>query len=156
LGVSALAAAGVFTIAAMMMRQQILTLVFLALAYGAITFQQSVVFGVCLDIAHQHAGAVMGLMNTSAQIGGVHRCRGLRLYRGALPQLRRAFCAHGGVVVPRRPMLAQNRCIPGTKGGRANGSSSAIRLVAGPRWEVVLQLLALAGCQFKSNRLSLD
>lgn len=70
LGVSALAAAGVFTTAAMMTRQQALTLVFLALAYGAITFQQSVVFGVCLDIGHQHAGAVIGLMNTSAQIGG--------------------------------------------------------------------------------------
>lgn len=71
LGVTALAAAGVFTIAAMISRQQILTVVFLALVYGAITFQQSGVFGVCLDIAKEHAGAMVGLMNTSAQVGGL-------------------------------------------------------------------------------------
>ncbi len=39
--------------------------------YGAITFQQSAVFGVCLDIGRQHSGAVVGLMNTSAQFGGL-------------------------------------------------------------------------------------
>jgi predicted MFS family arabinose efflux permease len=71
LGVTALACAGVFTIAAMMTRQQTLTVVFLALVYGAITFQQSGVFGVCLDIGQRHAGAVVGLMNTSAQVGGL-------------------------------------------------------------------------------------
>ena len=71
LGVSSLAAAGVFTVAAMISRQQILTVVLLALVYGAITFQQSGVFGVCLDIAKEHAGAMVGLMNTSAQVGGL-------------------------------------------------------------------------------------
>jgi hypothetical protein len=39
--------------------------------YGAITFQQSGVFGVCLDIGHEHAGAMVGLMNTSSQVGGL-------------------------------------------------------------------------------------
>ena len=71
LGVSALTAAGLCTIAAMVSRQQILTVVFLALVYGAITFQQSGVFGVCLDIAKEHAGAMVGLMNTTAQLGGL-------------------------------------------------------------------------------------
>jgi sugar phosphate permease len=71
LGVSALTAAGTFTIAAMVTQRQLLTLVLLALVYGAIAFQQSGVFGVCLDIGHRHAGAVIGLMNTSAQIGGL-------------------------------------------------------------------------------------
>jgi len=71
LGVAALAAAGAFTIAAMMTRQQFLTVILLALVYGAITFQQSVVFGVCLDVGHRNAGAVVGLMNTSAQVGGL-------------------------------------------------------------------------------------
>jgi predicted MFS family arabinose efflux permease len=71
LGVTALTSAGLFTIAAMMTRQQTLTVVFLALVYGAITFQQSGVFGVCLDIGQKHAGAVVGLMNTSAQVGGL-------------------------------------------------------------------------------------
>ena len=71
LGVSALTAAGLFTIAAMVCRQQVLTVVFLTLVYGAITFQQSGVFGVCLDIAKEHAGAMVGMMNTTAQLGGL-------------------------------------------------------------------------------------
>src|SRR5678816_3494242 len=54
----------------MVTRQQLLTVVFLSLAYGAITFQQSGVFGVCLDIGGKNAGSMVGLMNTSAQIGG--------------------------------------------------------------------------------------
>jgi ACS family glucarate transporter-like MFS transporter len=70
-GVASLASAGLFTIAAMVTRQQILTVVFLALVYGAITFQQSGVFGVCLDIGRKHAGVVVGLMNTTAQLGGL-------------------------------------------------------------------------------------
>ena len=70
IGVAALTLAGVCTIAAMVCRQQILTVVFLALVYGAITFQQSGFFGVCLDIGHKYAGAMIGLMNTAAQIGG--------------------------------------------------------------------------------------
>jgi sugar phosphate permease len=71
LGAASLASAGLFTIAAMVTRQQTLTVVLLALVYGAITFQQSGVFGVCLDIGQEHAGAMVGLMNTSAQVGGL-------------------------------------------------------------------------------------
>ena len=71
LGVTALAIAGVFTLAAMVSRQQSLSVVFLAVVYGGITFQQSVVFGVCLDIGRKHAGAMVGLMNTAAQLGGL-------------------------------------------------------------------------------------
>jgi len=71
LGTAGLGCAGLFTLGAMFTRQQILTVVLLALVYGAITFQQSGVFGVCLDIGHKHAGAVIGLMNTSSQVGGL-------------------------------------------------------------------------------------
>ncbi len=71
LGAAALSLAGLFTIAAMLSRQQIPTVVFLAVVYGAITFQQSGVFGVCLDIGQKHAGAMVGLMNTTAQLGGL-------------------------------------------------------------------------------------
>jgi len=71
LGVSALTAAGLLTIAVMLTRQQILTVILLSLVYGAITFQQSSVFGVCLDIGKKHAGAMVGLMNTSSQVGGL-------------------------------------------------------------------------------------
>ena len=60
-----------FTVAAMLTQQQMLTVVFLALTYGAITFQQSGVFGVCLDIGGPRAGAMVGLMNTVAQVGGL-------------------------------------------------------------------------------------
>ena len=71
LAVTALTIAGLFTLAAMVSRQQTLSVVFLAVVYGAITFQQSVVFGVCLDIGREHAGAMVGLMNTAAQLGGL-------------------------------------------------------------------------------------
>jgi MFS family permease len=71
LGAAALTTAGLFTVAAMVSRQQILTVVFLAVVYGAITFQQSGVFGVCLDIGKGHAGAMVGLMNTASQLGGL-------------------------------------------------------------------------------------
>jgi predicted MFS family arabinose efflux permease len=71
LGIAGLGCAGLFTLATMITRQQILTVVLLAIVYGAITFQQSGVFGVCLDIGHEHAGAMVGLMNTSSQVGGL-------------------------------------------------------------------------------------
>jgi predicted MFS family arabinose efflux permease len=51
--------------------RQIPTIVLLSLVYGAIAFQQSGVFGVCLDIGRKHAGSVVGLMNTSASLGGL-------------------------------------------------------------------------------------
>ena len=54
----------------MLTEQQLLTVVLLSLVYGAITFQQAGVFGVCLDIGGKHAGSMVGLMNTSAQVGG--------------------------------------------------------------------------------------
>jgi predicted MFS family arabinose efflux permease len=71
LGIAALACAGLLTIAVMLTRKQVLTVVLLSLVYGAITFQQSAVFGVCLDIGKKHAGAMTGLMNTAAQVGGL-------------------------------------------------------------------------------------
>ena len=71
LGIVGLGSACLFTIAAMMTRQQLPTVILLSLVYGAITFQQSGVFGVCLDIGRKHAGSVVGLMNTSAQVGGL-------------------------------------------------------------------------------------
>jgi ACS family glucarate transporter-like MFS transporter len=71
LGTVGLGSAGLFILAAMVTRQQLLTIVFLSLAYGAITFQQSGVFGVCLDIGGKHAGSMVGLMNMSASVGGL-------------------------------------------------------------------------------------
>ena len=71
IGIVGLGSACLFTLAAMMTRQQLPTVILLSLVYGAITFQQSGVFGVCLDIGRKHAGSVVGLMNTSAQVGGL-------------------------------------------------------------------------------------
>jgi predicted MFS family arabinose efflux permease len=51
-------------------RGPVLTIVLLSLVYGSITFQQSGVFGVCLDLGGRNAGAIVGLMNTAAQVGG--------------------------------------------------------------------------------------
>jgi ACS family glucarate transporter-like MFS transporter len=70
LGFVGLGSACLFTIAAMFTRQQMLTVILLSLVYGGITLQQAGVFGVCLDIGGRHAGSMVGLMNTSAQIGG--------------------------------------------------------------------------------------
>jgi ACS family glucarate transporter-like MFS transporter len=70
IGIIGLGAACAFTIAAMMTTDQMLTVILLSLVYGGITFQQSGVFGVCLDIGGSHAGSIVGLMNTSAQVGG--------------------------------------------------------------------------------------
>ena len=71
LGTVGLGCACLFVVAAMVTRQQLLTIVFLSLAYGAITFQQAGVFGVCLDIGGKHAGSMVGLMNMSASVGGL-------------------------------------------------------------------------------------
>jgi MFS family permease len=70
IGLAALGCACLFTVAAMFTTHQLLTVVLLSLVYGAITFQQAGVFGVCLDIGGRHAGSMVGLMNTSAQVGG--------------------------------------------------------------------------------------
>src|SRR5262245_1277353 len=71
LGIVGLGSACVFTVAAMVTQQQFLTVVLLSLVYGAITFQQSGVFGVCLDVGGKHAGSMVGLMNMTAQVGGL-------------------------------------------------------------------------------------
>jgi ACS family glucarate transporter-like MFS transporter len=71
LGIVGLGSACIFTIGAMMTHRQMPTLILLSLVYGSITFQQSGVFAVCLDVGRKNAGAIVGLMNTSAQLGGL-------------------------------------------------------------------------------------
>ena len=57
LGIAGLGSACLCTIAAMVIRQQLITVILLSLVYGGITFQQAGVFGVCLDIGRRHAGS---------------------------------------------------------------------------------------------------
>jgi MFS transporter, ACS family, glucarate transporter len=71
IGVSALATAAVFVLATALTRQGMLTVVLLGIVYGAITFQQSVAFAVCLDLGHDRAGAMVGLFNMICQVGGL-------------------------------------------------------------------------------------
>jgi MFS family permease len=71
LGILGLGSACAFIVAVMLTQHHLLTVVLLSLAYGGITFQQSGVFGVCLDMGRRHAGSMVGLMNTSAQVGGL-------------------------------------------------------------------------------------
>ena len=111
IGATALTAAAAFTVAAMLTHHQLLTVVFLALTYGAITFQQSGVFGVCLDIGGPRAGAMVGLMNTIAQVGGLVGLGPLRLHRGSHRQLRRAVHPDGGPAARGRRALAERRCV---------------------------------------------
>lgn len=69
-GASGLGSAAVFMAAAILANGRGAALVFLSLVYGAITFQQTSVFAVCLDIGRRRAGTVTGFMNTAAQLGG--------------------------------------------------------------------------------------
>ncbi len=71
IGSISLGVAAASVAAAMLTQHQMLTVVWLTLAYGAITFQQSGVFGVCLDVGGPRAGSMVGLMNTVAQVGGL-------------------------------------------------------------------------------------
>jgi MFS family permease len=70
IGVGSLALAGAGAVIAMFVRQPLTTMFVLSLVYGAITFQQAGVFGVCLDLGRRHAGAMVGLMNALSQLGG--------------------------------------------------------------------------------------
>jgi MFS transporter, ACS family, glucarate transporter len=71
LGIAGLGGACFFTVLAMVTRDPLLTVVWLSLVYGCITLQQSGVFGVCLDLGHGHAGSIVGLMNSVAQVGAL-------------------------------------------------------------------------------------
>lgn len=69
IGIAGLGAAALCAIAVMFTAQRIGVLILLSLVYGGITFQQPTMFAVCLDIGGERAGAVVGAMNTAAQIG---------------------------------------------------------------------------------------
>ena len=55
--------------AAMLTPNKFLALIFLAFSYLGVTLIQPTAFAVCLDIAPRHGGAVVGAMNTAAQVG---------------------------------------------------------------------------------------
>ena len=69
IGVVGLGIAAACTVAVIVTQHWLGALVLLSLAYGGITFQQPTMFAVCLDIGGEYAGAVVGAMNTAAQVG---------------------------------------------------------------------------------------
>jgi predicted MFS family arabinose efflux permease len=71
IGVVGLGCAGICAIAVMFTQQRLATLTLLSLVYAGVTFQQPIMFAVCLDIGGDYAGAMVGAMNTAAQIGSV-------------------------------------------------------------------------------------
>ena len=67
-GVLGLSMAAVFMAATIVTPSNVLALVFLSLSYAGILLQQPNLFAVCLDTGRQHSGAVVGFMNTAAQV----------------------------------------------------------------------------------------
>jgi ACS family glucarate transporter-like MFS transporter len=69
IGLVGLGTAALCTVVVLFTHQWLGALFLLSLVYGGITFQQPTMFAVCLDIGGEYAGAVVGAMNTAAQIG---------------------------------------------------------------------------------------
>ena len=70
-GGGALAAAGLFTVAAAMTRSPVVGAVEIALGGAASNFLLGAAWGTCIDIGGRRAGAVSGAMNTSGQVGAI-------------------------------------------------------------------------------------
>jgi MFS transporter, ACS family, glucarate transporter len=71
IGALGMGTAAVCTIAVMFTAQWLGALILLSVVYGGICFQQPTMFAACLDIGGEYAGAVVGAMNTAAQIGSL-------------------------------------------------------------------------------------
>ena len=71
IGVLGMGAAAVCTVAVMFTQQWLAALLLLSAVYGGICFQQPTMFAACLDIGGEYAGAVVGAMNTAAQLGSL-------------------------------------------------------------------------------------
>jgi predicted MFS family arabinose efflux permease len=69
IGLVSLSVSAACTVAVMLTQQQLGAMILLTLVYAGITFQQPIMFAVCLDIGGPYAGAMVGAMNTSAQVG---------------------------------------------------------------------------------------
>jgi MFS transporter, ACS family, glucarate transporter len=70
-GVPALLIAAACLVAVARTHDAMTTIILLAVAYGAITFQQSGACGVCLDISGRAAGSMFGLFNTASYLGAL-------------------------------------------------------------------------------------
>ena len=71
IGVFGLGIAALCAVAVMVTPSQLGTMILLSLMYAGITFQQPIMFAVCLDIGGAYAGAMVGAMNTASQVGSL-------------------------------------------------------------------------------------
>ena len=71
IGLAGLALAALCAMAVPYTEQRFAVLILLSLMYGGITFQQPIMFAVCLDIGGEYTGAVVGIMNTASQAGSL-------------------------------------------------------------------------------------
>jgi len=71
IGVFGMGTAAVCTVAVMFTQHWLAALILLSVVYGGICFQQPTMFAACLDIGGEYAGAVVGAMNTAAQLGSL-------------------------------------------------------------------------------------
>ena len=71
IGGGALAAAGLFTIAATFVASPVAAAVLIALGGASSNFLLGAAWGTCLDIGGRRAGAVSAAMNTSGQVGAI-------------------------------------------------------------------------------------
>jgi MFS family permease len=69
-GLVGLGCAAFFTVATILTTNKFATLLFLGLVYAGITFQQTVIVTVAVDIGKKHVGAVLGAVNTAGSVGG--------------------------------------------------------------------------------------
>jgi MFS family permease len=69
-GLIGLSVAATATVATILSANKFSTLLFLGLVYAGITFQQTVIVTVALDVAGRYVGGIMGTFNTMCQVGG--------------------------------------------------------------------------------------
>jgi ACS family glucarate transporter-like MFS transporter len=68
-GIIGLASGGLFALLAAFTPSKVGTLLLLSLSFAGISFNQSMTFPICLDIAKKFPGSMCGAMNTAAQMG---------------------------------------------------------------------------------------
>jgi ACS family glucarate transporter-like MFS transporter len=68
-GIVGLAVSAAFMGSAVLLTSHLPLILCLSMGYAGLTFQQPAVFTTCLDIGGRRGGAVLGLMNTAAQVG---------------------------------------------------------------------------------------
>jgi predicted MFS family arabinose efflux permease len=69
IGAVSLAISGLCAIAILFTENPLGAMILLSLMYAGITFQQPIMFAVCLDVGGPYAGAMVGAMNTASQVG---------------------------------------------------------------------------------------